>query len=236
MYRSIFRVFVFLIFVLVISGQNSRRIKNYQPLTPENWSLLDIGDAKAGPLKFTGKIDVKIASRKNEFKVGEIMIVDFAILNSSSEPLFILEPSSNTIILRGYDHKGEEVKIASFEISQLGLSPRLFNLVGVGELETGSLQLLIGCEEATRSIQRKVQVLHETSLGGISRRGRRLFEEDLFVSHGDGCLDTSEAGNYQISAQIENKKKVVLSPSQAKTYIGVIESNSFGFKVNSDKS
>lgn len=217
---------------IIVYGQNSKVPNSHVPAT-KNLSLIEPGDARASGLKFDDSryIRSKISSRKREYRIGELMGLDFAILNNFSEPLFFLMPSPQTISLSGYDANGNLVEVPYFSASQVGLSTLMYELTNPGNLLAGRVYLAVGCNNANKAIEKKARILEEASLDQVDQRGRRFFEEDLFVFEGDGCINVSRPGDYKIEAEMESSKKIMLSPSRAKTLVEVIKPKPFEFKV-----
>lgn len=230
---------VVLIFCFSLStiGQVTTKGKKRDCLTPSKSRYL--GQPKywkaATKLKFENRnvLKFKLASRKEFYRLGEMATVDLALLNGASEPLFFLAPSPSTVRLIATNKSGNSITIGMFEVPLIGYTSNMIDLVNVGDISIGHLQLLIGCKSSHDYLRKKAQILQETGFENISNRDRRTFEENAFLYLGDGCLDVSSTGKYELSAILENEGYVVSSECEPniKTFIGEIESTPLTIQI-----
>ena len=198
--------------VLLFSGQTLKQ------------SLVNYSDSKAKSLAFIDKekIKSKTATRKKIYKVGELLSLDLAILNLSGEPIFFPNAPTTRIIVDVFDANNNYAGPFYYE-TMLGDTSRSFSKVYPNEIFTETINLLVGCEESDKLMNRKVEILQATELNKVDKRGIKLLEENAFVSMGEGCLKISKPGNYKVSVKIENKNKLVLTETKERTFVGKIE-------------
>lgn len=165
----------------------------------------------------------KLASRKTSYRTGELISLDFAMLNTAEVPVFFSQELSypSFIKLKATDEKGTEVGVFEYEVFQLGVRTNSYTLLNANGIVTGTIHLLAGCEE--RSLFAKAKIKAVEDAGAL--QDRAAFERDLFVSWGDFCLNAAGPGKYTITAEMTNEF-VVGSPCEPtiKTAVGTIRS------------
>lgn len=167
----------------------------------------------------------KLASRKTNYRLNEMISIDFAMLNVSPKPVFFKELSAPDVRLVAYDDNGVRVKIANYVMYQLGVSKETYTLLKPNTTTTSSLNLLVGCKERDAFMKLMNDLFNDIN------RARRMgwdvivFERELFISWGDACLDVLHPGAYSVVAEVTNEH-VVGSPCepQTKTAVGTIRS------------
>lgn len=166
----------------------------------------------------------KLASRKSSYRVGEMVSLDLAILNTSKSDTFFLQTLPWTITLAAYDEKGIRVGVFPFSVEQLGFSQNLYTLLKPDVIALGSFQLLVGCDEQASFMEAKSRIFNE-SFGGNIPVDKNAFERNLFVNWGDGCFKVTGKESYTVIAEITNKHVIVSScPQQVKTAVGTLQS------------
>lgn len=178
----------------------------------------------------------KLASRKTTYRFGEMISVDLAILNVDSNPIFLMIPSSVVVRLLAYDANGNEVRVGEYFVYQLGISAEMYELVEPHGLVTGSLNLLIGCEERDAFVKAASEladkILESRPVSDFRLPNYEKFERNLFITWGDACLRIPRPGTYSIMAEIRNEH-VVGSPCEpgVRTAVGTIRSTPLKISV-----
>jgi|ERR1035437_557392 hypothetical protein len=180
------------------------------------WNRVDFADAA----------ELKLATRKGAYHPGELITLDLAILNRTKGPIFFHNLDYPSVALRVSDDKGKEIAVQHYATVLEGISAKSFDLRHPNTILINSIQLLVGCNsKELLKFQRARSDLTESERKEPGSYERRLFEQDLFVSWGDACLDLSHPGSYSVVAQITNEN-VVKSDCEpnVRTAIGTIRS------------
>jgi len=167
----------------------------------------------------------KLASRKTNYRLNEMISIDLAMLNVSSRPVFFRELSAPDVRLVAYNDNGVEVKIAGYVIYQLGVSKETYTLLKPNTMTTSSLNLLVGCKERDAFMKLMNDLFNDMDRSRRMSWDVTVFERELFISWGEACLDVFHPGAYSIVAEVTNEH-VVGSPCepQTKTAVGTIRS------------
>jgi hypothetical protein len=168
----------------------------------------------------------KLASRKATYRVGEMIGIDIAILNSSDAPFFIHKLERPTLELTAQDRNGAPVSINAYYTVLEGVAPDSYERVEPDRILSGTFYLLAGCDDG--GLKAYFQARHnleeeEHRGGGEAVFFKGLFERDLFVNWGEACLDIKKPGKYAIIAEQQNDA-VVVSGSKVRTAVGKIRS------------
>jgi hypothetical protein len=156
---------------------------------------------------------LKVASRKLTFHAGEMIGLDIALLNSSKRPVFFRRLSAPRINVQSLT--GEPLRIQPYGVVERAATPSSFTLVAPNEFDTGTFQLLVGCD------RRAFDQLKSTDQDGLT-----AFKQELFLNWGDSCLNLTRPGTYILTAEIENDYVIVSSRrGEMKTAVGKIKSN-----------
>jgi len=164
----------------------------------------------------------KLASRKKYYRIGELISLDTALINVSGKPVFLRE-------LRGVefsatDNTGKEVDVVQYINVSSDITPDSFRLVQPGEMIQHTVHFLAGCNK---------QALENINLMLDTRDDRKIFDQNLFVSWGQGCLDIRRSGSYTLSGKRTNEYVVVSSDSpNTQTAVGTVKSNALKITVS----
>jgi len=172
-------------------------------------------------VRFDEVTQLKIATRKTNFHLGEMITVDIALLNASSRPLFFRK-LSNDVEIKVRNATGQIVTVQKYGVADRALVPSSFVRVLPNEIVVRSFQLLAGCDKRAFA-----------ELGSSESSDLVTFRKSLFLNWGDACLPDVQAGTYNISAEITND--FVLYPSlrgSTKTAVGKTNSNSLDIEVH----
>jgi hypothetical protein len=173
----------------------------------------------------------KLASRKSSYRVGEMISLDLAILNSTNARTFFLQILPSTITLSAYDESGVRVGVYPFTIHQLGVSQDLYTVLNPSVIAVGTFHLLVGCSEQATFLESKDKILND-GLGNKVPGDSDSFEHNLFVDWGDGCFKVERAGHYTITAEIANTHVIVSSFDRTvKTAVGTLRSTPFTLRI-----
>jgi hypothetical protein len=153
---------------------------------------------------------VKIVTRKEGYRVGEMINIDIAVINESESPVFFRPIDAPKLLVR--DHAGRSVTTVPYVVRELSWTPSLFELVSQDEFLTHSFSLLAGCD--TRAFEQ----INSTS------NSRELFDKNLFLNWGDSCLQIADPGTYFITAEFVNKMVRTSAKSAFRTAVGSLKS------------
>lgn len=192
-----------------------------QQLGPAQSDMATVAPAEAHPqsaVSYESVAKLKLASRKETYRIGELLIVDAALLNRSKERVFFL--SQFSLNLSGSNQTGKQIHISPYGIIERALDVSSYTLTEPEDFIVKSSILLVSCDE--RAFEQNAN-----NKGSLD-----LFNENLFVSWGSACLQINRPGTYYLSAAIRNNL-VVLSPDEVnvKTAVGEIKSNKLKITV-----
>lgn len=167
----------------------------------------------------------KLASRKTEYRQGEMISVDMAMLNISKSPVFFRKLSGNALTFSVSYEKEAATPLLPNLIVLEGIVSQSFRLVETNKLTTGSYQVLAGCDSGGEKSFSKVQEKMLKELPPGRDADKIVFEKDLFITWGDACLLIKRPGTYTITVEAHNNY-VVKSPCEPniKTAVGTIQS------------
>lgn len=169
----------------------------------------------------------KLASRKALYRVGEMISLDLAVMNVSTEPVFFHELNRPTLEFKAQNEKKASVPINTFYTVLEGTAPTSYKQIEAGYFLSNSFELLAGCDDAgLRTFNRaKKQLEEQERVGGEAALFKGLFERDLFVNWGEACFAIEKPGKYTITAEQSNDTVIVLPRGpKVKTAVGTIRS------------
>ena len=165
-------------------------------------------------VKFDGVAQLKLASRKSTFHLGEMITLDIALLNASSRSLFFRKLSE--LQVKAVNSAGQPLMVQAYGVADRALVPGSFVRLAPGEIIVHSFQLLAGCDK------RAFAQIASTKDDDLT-----VFKNGLFLSWGDACLPITQPDTYTFSVETKNDF-VLLSPrtGNVRTAVGTIKSNS----------
>jgi hypothetical protein len=198
-----------IIFGLLITpclAQGTRKVNN-----PKHKIITSSEVSSKVTIEYSSVALFKTASRKKEYRIGESISIDLAMLNKSKEPIYFLDLGMWSHILVK-DSNGNGVKAGNYIHPLIG--PK-FTLVGSNDYDSSSFLYVIGCEDI-----RKEDLYNADSNFSVSLEKR--FIDNRFVNLGKGCIEISKPGNYIIKAEIYNT--FTEKDETKKTVVGRMES------------
>jgi len=162
-------------------------------------------------IKFAETAQLKIGLRKSTFYIGEMVTIDIALLNTSSQPLFFHNLSEANI--NAINSAGRKMVVQRYGVPERALVPALFVRLSPGEMIVRSFQLLLDCDK---------RAFAESA----PNDDRTVFNQGLFLNWGDACLPSPQRETYTLSVDLRND--YVLVPSRTgklKSAVGTINSN-----------
>lgn len=168
----------------------------------------------------------KLASRKTTYRVGEMISIDLAIMNTSDSPVFFHELNRPSVALEARDQGGTVVLINDYTTALEATSLESYRETKPSHLVLASFQLLAGCtSDVDAFLEHKYKLSLEDFQSGEAGYFRRLFEDALFVNWGQACFASKKPGKYAITAEQSNDA-VLVSPQKPKmkTAVGTIRS------------
>jgi hypothetical protein len=157
----------------------------------------------------------KLISRKTVYHVGEIINLDFAMINISGEPVLFNRLSDPELHIK--DAKGREAEITPYFIAESIVNPTQYILLKPWRMTSESIPILLGCDE---------RAFKQTSEGLDDEDDKRAFNENQFKTWGRACLKITHPGNYIITG-VENNQYVLTSGCEPnlKTATGAVQSS-----------
>lgn len=211
-----------LVFLAAVCGQSliiGQRYTKQRPLTENSLEASEKRPDLA--IDYTKVSRVKLASRKASYRLGEMISLDVALLNTSKIPVFFhkfLQP--NFYVQRG---RGQFAPLLPYILIEAPTSLDSYILLQPGEMTTQSFLLLAGCDRRTSD---------NIARGLNEKDSRKQFEENRFVNWGDLCMSVHHPGSYSIRVEQGNNDVVVLAnSSNAKTAVGVARTNIFTINI-----
>ena len=180
--------------------------------------VVNVTAAPRSAVPYESVAKLKLASRKDTYRLGELVIIDAALLNRSKETLFFFNFRPRFSVSNS---DGGQLGLVPYGIAELALDASSFTLTEPEDFIVNSSIILVGCDE---------EPFGQAEKGNKSNLEQ--FNENLFTSRGSACLQISKPGTYYISAEANNNH-VLLSPEEAnvKTAVGTIRSNRLKIEV-----
>lgn len=163
--------------------------------------------------------ELKIASRKSVFHLGEMMTLDIALLNTSSYPLFFRKLSE--VRVNAITPSAQDNMVQEYGVADRAIVPTAFVRLAPGEIIVRSFQILAGCDKRAFA-----------QISSSEDNDRTVFNRGLFLNWGDACLPNTQPETYTVSVEMAND--FVLLPSRvikSKTAVGTIKSNSLQLTI-----
>ena len=154
-------------------------------------------------------VQFKLASRKSQYRLAEMLTIDAAMLNSFSDYLFLYTLRNLKFTIT--DEQGNQIKSIPYVIKEWAITSESFTLIEPNDFLTKSFDLLIGCDD------RAFKQMSLTEDGN-----KTFFDNDLFLDWGNGCIDIIKPGVYTIRAEVENAYVVIGQSRSNKTATGNI--------------
>lgn len=170
----------------------------------------------------------KLASRRTTYRIGEMIGIDLAIMNTLDTPVFFHELSRPSIELVARDEKGAEVSINSYTTALEATAPRSYLQIEPGHLLVASFRVLAGCtSDLSVFTDQRDKVIREEFGRGEAAYFKRVFQDLLFVDWGQACLSVKAPGRYTLTAEQMNDTVLVSSKRpKVRTAVGTIRSTS----------
>ena len=164
---------------------------------------------------------LKLASHKAIYRLGEMLLLNVAMLNAANKPIFVEKISRPQLYL--YDEQGRGLKIVPYIIVCLAIGPDSFELLEPNLMTSESIQLLVGCND---------KPFDQMNSSLDDKDDKRIFENNLFINYGRACLNVTRPSTYTIKARLSNDY-VIESPGEPniKTAVGSIESEPLTIQI-----
>jgi hypothetical protein len=165
-------------------------------------------------IPYSRALRFKLASRKRQYHFGEMISIDLAVMNISANPIFLDDLRYAEFEVQ--DKSRPEVSLLPYLFVERNVLPEMFSLLGSNTFAVKTVHVLAGCDQHAFKMR---------NIALADTKDKEVFENDLFVDWGWGCLNASTAGTYTITARLTTNH-VLVSPSQPnlKTAVGVIRS------------
>lgn len=154
---------------------------------------------------------LKIATRKETFHVGEMININIAMINQSTNRVFFRSIAYPALSVTS--DEGRSIAVVPYVIREFSSSPSLFELVLGGEFINESFDLLAGCD------RRAFNQINSTA------EGYELFDKNLFLNWGSSCLQIIRPGTYFITAEFKNNLVRTSSNPRIRSAVGTLKSS-----------
>lgn len=172
-------------------------------------------------MPYEGAIKLKIASRKLDYHLGEIISLDIAALNFSDEPLHILALTEVEILVR--KNSGKTVNVIPYYLNTKLIDAEHYKILQPRKMIVEWIPLHIGCEK---------RIFKEMKDLASSMDDEEGFRKSLFTNWGKLCLQISQPGDYVITVNQKNNYVLLPSGSEKKrTVVGSLKSNTLAIRV-----
>jgi hypothetical protein len=160
---------------------------------------------------------LKLVARKGTFHSGEMINIDIAMINQSSEEIFFRSINFPSFVVT--DEAGNSIAVVPYVVREFTYTTDLFELVRPSDIVTQSFALLAGCD------QRAFDQMSSNS------SSRELFDKNLFLNWGDSCVQIAGLGTYFLTAEFNNNKVRTSSNPKIRTAVGTIRSAPLKIKI-----
>ncbi len=160
---------------------------------------------------------LKLYLRKSEYRPDELLLVDIGFLGRSEKDVYF--PTDLDIELRVTSKSDTSNRVKGLYTIDF-VNPSFIKSKDILIIRT--LKLVMGCQhdEAKLAMKRP-----------SSSDNRVLFDNDLFQSLPDGCIDVSSPGDLEISADLISREIVVQGGVVTQTAVGSIQSNKLTIRM-----
>jgi hypothetical protein len=183
-------------------------------------------------IEISKALDVRLFLRKRVFRLEELVDLHLAVINKSTEPVFIsrLDPIHDD--LHVVDSTGSEYMVFRMSIDARSISTDNFELLKPGHYRSVTIHLLpTDGKQYAGTTEKRNEILFDDSLS-YDVRDRRIFDDGLFVGYGDARFMPSILGTYRVSVELENAFVVVQGKRRVpRTVTGSIVSNEVEFEL-----
>ena len=182
-----------------------------------------VADAESNPghaVQLSDVAQLKIAARKSNFHVGEMITLDIALLNATTRPLFFRELS--TLQIKAQNSAGQPLRVQDYIVADRAIVPGSFVRLLPNEIILRSVQLLAGCDKRAFA-----------QFASPEDDDLTIFKSGLFLNWGDACLHFTKPETYTLSVEIKNDFVLLTRRlGNVRTAVGTIKSNSLEIKID----
>jgi hypothetical protein len=204
---------IFLLFTILCATFYQSNIAGQQKRSPLRETAGHVVSVASRPTLATDwqKVaQLKLAARKGNFYNGEMINIDIAMMNQSSEDIFFRSINSPSFVVT--DEAGKSIAVVPYVVREFTYTTDLFELVRPSDIVTQSFALLAGCD------QRAFDQMSSNS------SSRELFDKNLFLNWGDSCVQIAGLGTYFLTAEFNNNMVRTSSNPKTRTAVGTIRS------------
>lgn len=188
-YKLVFSLSILIVFCMYFVFQpnlsnaqvnelNNKTINKEQPSRENQNFLIEYSDA----------VEFKTISRKKTYRIGELISVDYGMLNITDEPIRILS-IDHWIDIKIRDENNGVVGIGGGSPPLYGIS---YQLVKINGYIFSRKFYVIGCQKNDVSFQNTTEKFR--------------FENNYFAFRGRGCIDIKVPGKYFISTYAQHSE------------------------------
>ncbi|MGQ0542981.1 MAG: hypothetical protein ACT4O9_14185 [Blastocatellia bacterium] len=162
--------------------------------------------------------NLKIFLRKLEYRFNEMLFLDIALLARTEENLYF--PTDLDIKMNVTNKSGKTLKVVGLYVVDF-MKPSF--VLSKDTLIIRSFRLIIGCQSDEYKVPSEITNSNDNKI---------LFDNNLFQTQAEGCIDVDKSEQLLISAELTNR--VVSIPQDnrfTKTAVGKIKSNVLNISV-----
>ena len=214
-FRIILIVLLILVFSLGVIFLINSQVYNISATSLPNKPLKNNLDS-SNEVAYQAVAKFKVLSRKSEYRIGDLISIDMAILNKSKESVYFVDlgMKGDISVTDSNDNKIEG------GVYMRPLVFPKFNLINGGDYDSEHFIFLIGCKNVGKKYYDSYKSLDVVE---------EMFDKNFFVSDGDGCIKINKSGKYEIKAVISNS--YAEKDNTKKTAVGKMESSPFEIKI-----
>jgi hypothetical protein len=208
MKQTIIFAIVFGLLMTICLSQSTSKRSNHKPEVASSSEV-----SSQITIDYSSVAIFKTASTKKEYRIGDWISIDIAMLNKSKKSIYFLDLGMWAQIL-AKDSNGNKVGGGIYSRPLMG--PK-FSLIGSGEYDSQTFHFLIGCDDVRKRYDYSYKSMKDD------------FDKNRFVTYGSGCIEINKKGNYTITSEISNS--YTKDDKTKKTAVGTMESTPFEIKI-----
>lgn len=171
-------------------------------------------------IEFSKSAKLKIFVRKTEYRANEIIFLDIGMLAKNPQPVYL--PTDLNVEFRIKDGSGKEQIVRGFyTIHYIGPS----FVLSKDALIYRTYRLVVGCKDSDNSDSEQYRDGADDP--------QFLFENNLFQTIPEGCIDVAKPQRIQLSVDLANREVVLPQKSwtAAKTAVGTVRSEAISIDI-----
>lgn len=212
-------MYILLLLALALINHRSELIgeQNKVPKSKSEDKLVSIKSRPDLGIEWDQVAKLKIVTRKDSYRIGEMINIDIAMINTSDHEVFFGPLSRPMFSIT--DENGKAIAAVPYVVTESTWTPDRYQPVSSGEFMSESFAFLAGCDKRAFA-----QV-------GSTAASTELFDKGLFLNWGDSCLQIATPGSFFITAELKNPMVRTSSNPRTKTAVGSIKSTALRITI-----